>query len=197
MNASKPDHSFRCRAVRGCGTMLSSAETRVPDGGAQRAVGADRPRGRLQGHLGIGPRDLGAVRRARQQRGELDAGRRRRSSSWPTRATCRSCSTATPATATSTTCGGSCASSSSAASPGCASRTSSLPEDEQLHRRRAPAARRRRRVLRQDRGRQETRKQDEQLLHRRARRGADRGLGHGRGAAPSRGLSRSPAPTRS
>ena len=40
----------------------------------------------------------------------------------------RSCSTATPATATSTTCAGWCASSSSAASPPSASRTSCIPK---------------------------------------------------------------------
>src|SRR6184192_3565751 len=54
------------------------ARDRLPDGGAQRPLGAHRRGGGFRGHLGQRPDDLGVVRRARQQRAVLVAGRRPR-----------------------------------------------------------------------------------------------------------------------
>ncbi len=61
------------------------ARDRVPHGGPQRLVGAHRRGGRLRGHLGQRPHDVGRVRRARQQRALLDAGARPGRASWRTR----------------------------------------------------------------------------------------------------------------
>ena len=67
-------------------------------------------------------------------------------------------------------------------------RGQAVPQDQLLYRR-EPAAGGRGGVLRPDQGRQ-GQPERRRLSARRPRRGADRRLGHGRGAAPGRGLSR-------
>ena len=115
-------------------------------------------------HLGLGARDLRAVRRVRQQRGEQDRLRHLQE----------------PASA--------------GPQAGAARhrrhlhRGQAVPEDQQLHRRRTPAAGGQRRILRKDQGRQ-GRAARRAPLDCRAGRGADRRMGHGRGAALRRALS--------
>ena len=139
------------------------------------------------GDLGVGPHGLGGARRARQQRGLLDAGPggarvhgRRHVDPDPSRRRHRlrqlqqrapPCPEALPA-----------------GRGRRLPRGQALPQDQLVHRR-APAPGRRRRVLRQDQGRQGQR-QRPRLLDRRARGGAHRRAGARRGPASGRGVPR-------
>ena len=124
MNAPE-QHSRRLLAHHAPARDAAKQSPRIPDGSAQRpcrrASRGKRASRRSGARACRSPRSSACATTTRR------AGRRSStsSSSWPTRAICRSCSTATPATATSTTCAVWCRSSSSAASRACASRTSS------------------------------------------------------------------------
>ena len=141
--------------------------------------------------------DLGVVRRARQQRVVAGPRSSTRPSSWRTRPPCRSSSTAIRATATSTTYAGWCASSSRSASPASAIEDKQFPEDELL----SPLASAQPLAdmdefcgkIRAGKDSQ----QDDDFVDRRARRGADRRLGHGGSAAALPRRTARPAPTRS
>ena len=144
---SRPDYSRTHAPARDA----AKQSARIHDGGAQRLVRAHRRGSGLQGDLGLGPVDLRAVRRARQQRSELDAGGRharihgrRERSADPARRRHRLRQLQQRAAAREEA--------RAARHRRRLHRGQAVPEDQQLHQRRGAAARRHRRVLRQDQG---------------------------------------------